>query len=254
MPVGALPDRVTWLGHATALIEIDGVRVLTDPILRNRVGPLRRHGPPPPSRLVDDLDFLLISHLHHDHADLPSLRRVRRDIRVLGSPGAARFLARHGFANVTELVPGERVAVGSLEVVGVKADHPSRRSVERHSTAIGFLLEGSRSIYFAGDTDLFDEMSMLGPALDLALLPVWGWGPSVGRGHLDPERAARAAALISPRMAVPIHWGTLYPFGLSRLRPGPLRSPAERFAYWTRRLAPHVDVRVLAPGEAISFA
>jgi L-ascorbate metabolism protein UlaG (beta-lactamase superfamily) len=253
MSAGTLPDRATWLGHATALIEVAGLRVLTDPVLRSRVGPLRRHGQPPPSRLVDDVDVLLISHLHHDHADLPSLRRLRRDIRVFGAPGVARFLARDGFGDVTELTPGERARVGSLEIVGVRADHPSRRTVERGSTPIGFLLSGDRSIYFAGDTDLFEEMGALGPGLDLALLPVWGWGPSLGPGHLDPERAARAAALISPRVAVPIHWGTLYPFGLSRLRPGPLRSPPEQFAHWAAMLAPHVDVRVLAPGEAISF-
>ena len=96
-------------------------------------------------------------------------------------------------------------------------------------------------------------MRELCPDLDLALLPIWGWGPSIGAGHLDPERAARAAALLSPRMAVPIHWGTLYPLGLARLRPGPLSAPAERFTAAMRELAPQVEARVLAPGEALSL-
>jgi L-ascorbate metabolism protein UlaG (beta-lactamase superfamily) len=246
-------DRVSWLGHATTLLELDGVRTLTDPVLRSRVGPLRRHGPRPSGEVLDGLDLVLISHLHHDHADVPSLRMIRGDVPVLGPPGTARFLERHGFTDVTELRAGERVRMGALEIVAVRADHPRRRRLERDSTAIGFLLEGGRRIYFAGDTDLFDEMSALGPGLDLALLPIWGWGPSVGTGHLDPERAARAAALISPRMVVPIHWGTLYPFGLSRLRPEPLRAPPGRFAAWMRRLAPQVEVTVLEPGEAVSL-
>ena len=91
--------------------------------------------------------------------------------------------------------------------------------------ALGYVINGGgHRAYFAGDTDLFDGMADLG-ALDLALLPVAGWGPSVGPGHLDPARAARALTLLRPRAAVPIHWGTLYPMGLRRLRPDPL-SPA----------------------------
>jgi len=97
-------------------------------------------------------------------------------------------------------------------------------------------------------------MELLGEGLDLALLPVWGWGPTLGPGHLDPERAARAAALLSPRIAVPIHWGTLYPLGLARLRPGPLRSPGWEFAARMREIAPQVEARVLAPGESTSLS
>ncbi|HEY5815141.1 MAG TPA: MBL fold metallo-hydrolase, partial [Solirubrobacterales bacterium] len=106
----------------------------------------------------------------------------------------------------------------------------------------------------AGDTDLFEGMADLGPGLDLALLPIWGWGPTLGAGHLDPERAARAAALLAPRIAVPIHWGTLYPLGLARLRPDPLRMPPREFAARMRDLAPQVEARVLAPGESTSLA
>lgn len=247
-----MADRVTWLGHATTLLQLDGVRALTDPVLRGRVGPLRRHGARPPGGVVDDLDLILISHLHHDHADLPSLRRLRRNVRVLGPPGVARFLERHGFTDVNEIGPGDKVRVGALEIAATKAEHLSKGFGTRDSAALGFLLEGTRRVYFAGDTDLFDEMRVLAP-VDLALLPIWGWGPTLGSGHLDPERAARAAALLSPRMAVPIHWGTLYPFGLSRLRPEPLRSPPDRFAAWMQELAPQVEVRVLEPGGAVSL-
>jgi len=247
-------DRVTYVGHATVLVELDGVRVLTDPVLRGRVGPLRRHGPPPAPGLTENLDAVLLSHLHHDHADPPSLRRLDRDVPVLSSPGTRSFLERLGFAAVVELAPGESTRVGAVTVTATEAWHPGGGRFERVSEAVGFLLGGSRRVYFAGDTDIFDGMEGIGDDLDLALLPIWGWGPTLGPGHLDPERAARAAALLSPRTVVPIHWGTLYPLGLARLRPDPLRLPPHRFAARMRELAPQVEARVLAPGEAISLS
>jgi L-ascorbate metabolism protein UlaG (beta-lactamase superfamily) len=249
------PERLTYVGHATALVELDGARLLTDPVLRGRVGPLRRHGAPPAPGLTRGLDAVLISHLHHDHADLPSLRRIGRDVPLLVSPGAGELLVRRGFAAVSELAPGQSVRVGAVTVTATEAWHPGGGRFERRSEAVGFLLSGGRRrVYFAGDTDLFDGMEALAGELDLALLPIWGWGPTLGAGHLDPERAARAAALLSPRIAVPIHWGTLYPLGLARLRPEPLRAPPREFAARARELAPQVEVRVLAPGEATSLA
>lgn len=248
------PARVTYVGHGTVLAELGGARLLTDPVLRPRVGHLRRQGPPPPPGVAEGLDALLVSHLHHDHADIPSLRRIDREVPALVAPGSGRFFSRRGFAEVTELAPGESVRVGEALVTAVEAMHQSNRWLERDSGAIGFLISAAgRRVYFAGDTDLFDGMGELGPGLDLALLPIWGWGPSIGPGHLDPVRAARAAALISPRIAVPIHWGTLYPLGLARLRPGPLRSPPREFAARLGELAPQVEARVLAPGESTSL-
>jgi len=252
---GDARDRVTYVGHATVLIEVDGTRLLTDPVLGRRLGPLARHGAAPGPGVAADLDAVLISHLHRDHADARSLRRLNPGTPLIVPSGARSFFARLGFGSVTELRAGESVQVGALAVRAVEADHdPGRRRHAGESEAIGFLVEGRRRVYFAGDTDLFDGMAELGPGLDLALLPVWGWGPSIGPGHLDPERAARAAALLAPRLAVPIHWGTLYPFGLARLRPSPLRAPGPEFAARVRRLAPQVEVRVLGPGASLSLA
>lgn len=248
--------RITYVGHATVLIEMDGVRLLTDPVLRRRVGPLRRHGASPDPQLTEGVDAVLISHLHHDHADVPSLRRLSRTVPVLAAAGSGDFLARLGFGDVRELAPGDSGSIGGVRITATEANHPpGGRRFERASRAIGFELGGQRHIYFAGDTDLFDGMEAIGGGkLDLALLPIWGWGTNIGAGHLDPERAARAAALLSAKLVVPIHWGTLYPFGLARLRPEPLRSPPRALARWMGELAPQSELRMLTPGETTWLA
>jgi L-ascorbate metabolism protein UlaG (beta-lactamase superfamily) len=248
-------DRLTYVGHSTTLIDLDGSRLLTDPVLGGNLGPLVRHGAPPAPQATEDLDAVLISHLHHDHAHVGSLRKLRRETRMLVPPGSRRFFAHHGFPDAVELAPGGQASVGDLTVTAVEARHDGgRRRHARRSQAIGFLVRGSRSVYFAGDTDIFPGMQDLAGDLDFALLPIWGWGPTVGPGHLDPEGAAEAAALLSPRVAIPIHWGTLYPFGLHHLRPDRLWHPGKEFLDCMREVAPQVETRVLSPGETTSLA
>src|SRR5207247_9163314 len=116
--------------------------------------------------------------------------------------------------------------------------------------AIGYLVSGSSSTYFAGDTDLFAGMGSITDRLDVALLPVAGWGPRLPPGHLDPRGAAEALSLLRPRIAVPIHWGTYRRLGVTSDPPA-LREPAEQFARYAAELAPNVDVRILAPGEQL---
>jgi L-ascorbate metabolism protein UlaG (beta-lactamase superfamily) len=248
-------SRVTYVGHATVLIELEGVRLLTDPVLRDRVAHLRRHGPSPAPDVTTGIDAVLISHLHHDHADLPSLRALDRRTRLLAPPGAGEFLARAGFADVSELAPGESEPVAGVRITAVPAVHRGRRTpFGPRAETVGFEVAGGHRLYFAGDTDLFEGMEELAGELDLALLPVWGWGPSLGVGHLDPEHGARAAALLAPRIAIPIHWGTFFPLGLARLRPGHLRAPPREFARHAAKLAPQVEVRVISPGESTSLS
>jgi len=241
--------RLTWLGHATVTIELGGTVLLTDPVLRTRVAHLRRYAPTPapPSRV----DAILVSHAHRDHLDLPSLRLLDSRAPVVAAPGAVRALRRSG-REVHELAPGQALEVGSVRVVAVPAIHDGRRSpLSRPAAAVGYLVEGARSVYFAGDTERFDQMADL-RRVDVALLPIWGWGPRLGPGHMDPEEAARATAELRPGVVVPIHWGTFRPLA-SRARSDQVRDPARRFAARMSELAPDVEVRVLAPGESMTL-
>ena len=208
------------------------------------MGHLRRvAGPAPP---IGPVDAVLLSHVHWDHLDLRSLELVRAS-RLVVPRGAGRLLER--FEGVVELDEGEAVTIGALTVRATHAEHLARRLPFGATTpALGYLIEGSRRLYFAGDTDVFDGMRELAPALDAALLPIDGWGPRVGPGHLDPQRAAEALQLLRPRVAVPIHWGTYRRLGLSR-DPATLREPAASFERLAAELAPEVETRILAPGE-----
>jgi L-ascorbate metabolism protein UlaG (beta-lactamase superfamily) len=247
-------ERVTWIGHATALLELGGVRLLTDPVLRDRLMHLRRHAASPAAGVTDGIDAVLVSHLHLDHADVASLRRLRRDVAVLVPRGGAPLLRRLGFTRASELGTGESVQVGGAAVTAVPAIHDGRRHpLGRPAETIGFVVTGERRVYFAGDTDVFDGMADLAGTLDTALLPVWGWGPSLGPGHMDPHAAARAVALLRPRVAVPIHWGTFFPAGLKRWRGSALVEPPQAFVRHVRELAPSVEVRILAPGESLTL-
>jgi L-ascorbate metabolism protein UlaG (beta-lactamase superfamily) len=228
------------------------VRLLTDPVLRGRVMHLRRYAKPPAASIAERLDAVLVSHLHYDHLDLPSLRRLRAPL-VVAPRGTGRFLSGAGVGGVQELAPGEAVDVNGLRVESVPADHDGRRRPLRGPRAapVGFVAGEGRRIYFAGDTDLFEGMAALAP-LAVALLPVSGWGPKLGPGHMDAAAAARAAALIRPALAVPIHWGTFSP---RTVRRGAwFSAPPREFAAQVAELAPGVEVTVLEPGESLELS
>jgi L-ascorbate metabolism protein UlaG (beta-lactamase superfamily) len=247
--------HVTWIGHGTVLIELDGVRLLTDPLLRDRVAHLRRHVPPPPAAALRGLDAILITHLHRDHLDLPSLRRVARDVPFVVPRGGGRLLLRRGFGEVREVTPGEEGAIGSLTLRATEARHHGGRGVVgARGPALGYVIAGTRRIYHAGDTDLFDGMRAIGSTgIDLALVPIWGWGSRLGPGHLDPLRAAQALERLTPSRAVPIHWGT-YAVGPAARRPPPyLRAPLAPFIAAAQELAPDVEVVPLEPGESLDL-
>ena len=257
LPEGGLaPARpaasARFLGHSTFELDLGVGTVLTDPVLRHRVMFLRRTAarpaPPRPRPTV-----VLVSHLHHDHFDVPSLAGWGLGSVIVVPQGSQRLFRRHGFPEVVPLSAGESHRVGGLTVTATPARHSGRREpFGPTAEALGFLLEGGgRRVYFAGDTDLFPEMRGLGAPLDLALLPVWGWGPRLGSGHLDPGRAVDAVARLRPRVAIPMHFGSFGVYGHVQGE-ARRRAPARRFAAEVRRRGLDTDVRVLAPGTGLT--
>jgi L-ascorbate metabolism protein UlaG (beta-lactamase superfamily) len=241
--------RLTWFGHSTVLVEFDGARVLTDPVLRKRVLHLRRHAAVDVAA-IGRVDGIVVSHGHWDHFDVSSLVMLGRSVRLVVPRGLGGPLRRRGWSDVVELEAGQDARIGDLAVRATPAAHgKARRLFAWQSAALGYLLTGSRRVYFAGDTDLFQGMADLAP-VDVALLPVWGWGPRLPSGHLDPQLAAETLTLLRPQVAVPIHWGTFTPWRVSASD----RRPAEAFASAAAEVAPDVDVIVPTLGEAFELS
>ena len=245
-----------YVGHATVLVDIGHIRVLTGPIRRDRVFFLQRHGSSSASDLLEDRppDLVLLSHLHYDHADLPSLRRLPSNTMVIAPRGSGKYLKRWAGVQVHEVVEGDKVQVAGVEISALPADHGWGVALPRPmTTCLSYVMENRLSVYFAGDTGLFEGMHEVGQEfnLDMALLPVWGYSHRVGPGHLTPLTAAQALNRLKPRVAVPIHWGSFRLVGPQAVwdTVDYLRYPPHAFAEHASHLAPQTEVRVLQPGE-----
>ena len=246
-------DGITYVGHATVLAELSDARVLTDPLLGAGILHVRRRVPEPVVEELGPITAILISHAHRDHLDHRSLRRLPAECPLIVPRGCGATIRKGQVREVIEVAEGDRVPVGDIVVEAVHAAHDGRRNpFGPPVAALGYLLEGPISVYFAGDTDLFAGMSDLAGRVDVALLPIGGWGPRVPAGHLDPARAAQAVVRIRPKLAVPIHWGTLRAWGAQRgLDPV---VPARSFAEAVERLAPATEVRILMPGQRTTLS
>lgn len=260
MDPGATAGRtvsLTWLGHASVVLDIEGVRLVTDPLLRRHAWPLRRRDARPATSAWRGSDAVLLSHLHHDHAELRSLRLLP-GVPVLTAIDNARWLRRHGLAGVglrDEWVPVARGVAVRL----APARHRSRPMPHRPNTANGHLVRGSRqTVWVAGDTELFPELARIpglaGGSVDVAVVPIGGWGPRLSAGHLDPVQAATACRVVGARAALPVHWGTLHP-PLVRQRPrGWMDRPGEEFVAALSRAAPGCRPLLLGPGETATYS
>jgi len=242
--------KIHWLGHATVLVE-DRARILTDPLLTPTLLHLHRRAGPLPRSLTSQVDAVLVSHLHLDHLHFPSLALLDAGTPVLIPRGAGRLLRRSRL-DAVEVTVGDVVAVGDATVTVVPAMHADTRWPwsRIRGEAVGFVVRGEGATYFAGDTSLFPEMENIAESLDVALLPVGGWGPSLRGHHMDPEDAASCLSLLGASVAVPIHYGTFWPRGLGRVRTHLFHDPGHEFEAHARKSAPDVDVRVLPPGAS----
>ncbi len=223
--VGGGVLRVTMVNHATVLLQMDSLNILTDPVWSAKVGlegqfGVRRHRPPGiPFDSLPHIDIVLISHDHYDHMDLPSLRRLQRRyhpriITGLGNPG---YLATQGIQGAEQLDWWQSASLApGVRLTAVPARHWSGRSLSDRYERLweGFVIEGARdTVYFAGDTGwgrMYRELRARWSRFTLALLPVAPFRPRwyMARKHLSPDDAVRAAIETRSAMVIPIHWGT----------------------------------------------
>ncbi|CAL9606395.1 putative protein [Streptomyces sp. enrichment culture] len=248
--------EITWWGHATCTVVDSDVRVLTDPLFARRLAHLRRRRGALPPAGAGRAELVLVSHLHADHLHVPSLARLTPGTRLLvprGAPRSVPSLRRLGHLRIDEVGPGDETRMGDLLVRAVPAAHDGRRlPVGPHrSPALGYVVEGEARTYFAGDTGLFDTMAKEVGPVDVALLPVGGWGPFLGEGHLDAGRAAEALALLGAAHAVPVHYGTYWPIGMDAVRPHEFHAPGDDFVRLAAERAPSAAVHRLGHGESV---
>jgi L-ascorbate metabolism protein UlaG (beta-lactamase superfamily) len=252
-PEPGQPARLTWLGHASWLVQLDGVSLLIDPAL----GPTLFGGTPrnvAPGLAIADLppiDSQLVSHSHYDHLDMPTLAAVKSPV-IAGLRLGRLF--RHNGLPCTELGWWETARVRGVEITFVPAQHWSRRGPFDGNRTLwgGFVIRGrGATIYHSGDTAWFEGFAEIGrrfPGLDAALLPIGAYDPAwfMERQHMNPEQALRAFGALGARTFLAMHWGTF------KLTDEPLDEPPARLEAERVRLGlPAGRVRVLAVGETL---
>ena len=254
----ARAPRVTWIGHASFLVQIGRRNLLVDPVMAPRLGLFYPRHVPPGLRIADlpPLDAVLVSHSHYDHLDAWTLRRLPRAPAVVVPLGLGRFFRRRGFTEVHELGWWDRLPFRELVITLTPGRHWSRRTFTdtNHSLWGGFVIEHAESsVYHAGDSAYFPGFAEIGrrfSGLDVALLPIGAYRPAwfMEHSHMNPEQAGRAFLDLGARLLVPMHWGTF------QLTDESLAEPAERLCAWWRSNGPaDRGLRRLAVGESLDL-
>ncbi|GAA0951307.1 MBL fold metallo-hydrolase [Nonomuraea longicatena] len=250
--------RAVWYGHATTMVEIEGRRVMFDPVWSNRVSPSRLVGPrrhhPLPAELGDlpQLDAIVISHDHYDHLDMATVRSLTRTQRApfLVPLGIGAHLERWGVPlyRIIELDWDEEAEVAGLRFVSTAARHFSGRSLRRNDTLWGSWVVAGRTkrVFYAGDSGYFEGYKSIGAAhgpFDLALMPIGAYSPAWPDIHMNPEEAVTAATDLGASLLLPVHWAT---FSLAL---HPWVEPIDRL--WREARARQVPIVVPRPGQGV---
>jgi L-ascorbate metabolism protein UlaG (beta-lactamase superfamily) len=223
--------RVTWLGHSTVLLEMDGVTILTDPVFANRISPfppwglLRFHPVPAELAALPDLDLIVLSHDHYDHLCKHTMTQLaKREVRFATALGVGRYLESYGIAQhrIHELDWHESIEIqgrrGAVKVTATPAQHFSGRLGSRGNETLWaswVIATERRRVFFSGDTGLFDGFADIGKLhgpFDLTMLEVGAFDPAWNKIHLGPENGLKAHALLSGDgergLLLPVHWST----------------------------------------------
>jgi L-ascorbate metabolism protein UlaG (beta-lactamase superfamily) len=245
-------NAAVFIGHSTVLIRLDEQNFLTDPFYLKRLYLLRRHLPPGvPFQNLPPLNFILISHGHLDHMDLKTLNLFPRSIPIVLPEKLDPYMEKMGFHDIRPLSWGEKTLVGNLMVQALPVKHfPGRSLHETRSIPQSYLIQGTKTIFFGGDSGLMEEYREIGAnfSIDLALLPIGNYRPaSFRRVHMSPEDSLKAMEMLGAKRMLPIHWGAF------RLSMEPSEEPPRRFQQLLQEKGINPKAVLWHPGEKIAI-
>lgn len=252
----AARDALTWIGHATYLVQLGGSSALIDPVMSSRIAGVipRNVAPGLDWPALPKIDLVLVTHNHRDHMDAPTLQKLGPDPVFVVPRGLGSWFERAGLRRVLEMQWWQREEVAGIGVTFVPAEHWSRRGLNDVNTSWwgGYVLErGGIRVYHSGDTAWFDGFKLIGErcgAIDAAMLPIGAYAPRwfMQRQHMNPEDAARAFVALGAARFVAMHWGTF------KLTDEPLLEPPQLLrAIWERDAIPQSRLTIPAIGETL---